>query len=326
MSMKAALRGKQLTQQLLTFARKQVLRPEVMNPNEVIASLEAFVSSATGAMVEVVMQLSPVLWPVRIDRVEFETALINLVLNARDAINGEGRIVIVTRNATLGSGTFPDLPPGDYVLVSISDAGSGMTPEDAARAFDPFFTMKEVGKGSGLGLSQVYGFVRSASGQVRIDSQLGKGTTVEMYLPKSAERPARPEPFGLAPIRPANGHETVLVVEDDLDVLNIAVSGLVDLGYDVKAATDAQEALAILRADPSIDVLFSDVVMPGGMNGAQLAVEAQRIRPDLKVLLTSGYTASALTQEHGLPEAMEVLRKPYRWEELAEKIRLVIGG
>jgi signal transduction histidine kinase len=326
MSMKAAERGARMTQQLLTFARKQVLRPEVVNPNEIIVNLETFISRAVGANVELEMRLSPVLRPARLDRVEFETALVNLALNARDAINGEGRIVVETRNCVLSEEVFSDLAPGDYVLVSISDAGSGMPPEVAARAFEPFFTTKEIGKGSGLGLSQVYGFVRSASGQVRIGSNPGKGTTVEMFLPKSTERAPQTEPFGLAPIRAASAQETVLVVEDDPDVLNIAVSGLMDLGYDVKSAMNARKALNILRADPTLDVLFSDVVMPGGMNGVQLAVEAQRIRPDLKVLLTSGYTASALAQDHGLPETLEVLRKPYRREELVGKLQLVIRG
>ncbi len=251
MSMKAAQRGAQLTQQLLTFARKQVLRPEVVNPNEVIANLEGFVSPATGEHVEVVTQLSPVVWPARLDRTQFETALVNLVLNARDAINGEGRIVIATRNVVLGPDTLAEMPEGHYALVSVSDAGCGMSPEDCARAFEPFFTTKEVGKGSGLGLSQVYGFTRGSGGYVRIESKVGQGTTVEMYLPKSAEPPPQPAPVGIVPIRAAKGHETVLVVEDDPDVLNVAVSGLVELGYDVKTATDAREALGILRRIPA---------------------------------------------------------------------------
>ena len=301
MSLSAAERGAQLTQQLLTFAHKQVLRPEVVNPNEVIANLEPFVSRSTGETVEIAMRLSPVLWPARIDRVQFEFALVNLVLNARDAISGEGRIAIETRNTALDMNLGRDVPPGDYVVISVSDAGSGMTQDVASHAFEPFFTTKEIGKGSGLGLSQVHGFVSSAAGHVRIDSEPGKGTIVEMYLPKSVERPAQAKPFSLAPIRAANGHERVLVVEDDPDVLDIAVSGLLDLGYDVKTAMDAHDALAILRASSGIDVLFSDVVMPGGMNGVQLAVEAQRICPELKILLTSGYAASALSQDHGLP-------------------------
>jgi nitrogen-specific signal transduction histidine kinase/CheY-like chemotaxis protein len=326
MSLSAAERGAQLTQQLLTFAHKQVLRPEVVNPNEVIANLEPFVSRSTGETVDIAMRLSPVLWPARIDRVQFEFALVNLVLNARDAISGEGRIAIETRNTALDMNLGRDVPSGDYVVISVSDAGSGMTRDVAAHAFEPFFTTKEIGKGSGLGLSQVHGFVSSASGHVRIDSEPGKGTIVEMYLPKSVERPAHAKPFSLAPIRAASGHERVLVVEDDPDVLDIAVSGLLDLGYDVKTAMDAHEALAILRASSGIDVLFSDVVMPGGMNGVRLAVEAQRICPALKILLTSGYAASALSQDHGLPETLEVLRKPYRREDLAQKLRLVIGS
>jgi signal transduction histidine kinase len=325
MSMTAAHRGSELTGQLLTFARKQVLQPEVLNPNEVIANLQPFIARASGERIEMATKLSPVLWPARLDRSQFETALVNLVLNARDALDGQGRIVISTRNAVVGPSFMPDLPAGDYVRTSVSDAGRGMTPEIVARAVDPFFTTKEIGKGSGLGLSQVYGFVRAASGGLRIESEPGKGTTVEIYLPKSTERPPQAQTFSLMPIRAANGDETILVVEDDLDVLNVAVSGLVDLGYEVKTATNAGEAMKILRADPSIDVLFSDVVMPGGMNGAQLAVEARRIRPELKVLLTSGYTASALSQDHGVSERMEVLRKPYRREELATKLRLVIG-
>jgi CheY-like chemotaxis protein len=168
--------------------------------------------------------------------------------------------------------------------------------------------------------------VRGASGGLRIGSAAGRGTTVEIFLPKSTERPPQGQASGLIPIRPANGDETILVVEDDPDVLNVAVSGLVDLGYDVETATNAQEAMVVLRGHGKIDVLFSDVVMPGGMNGAQLAVEARRMRPDLKVLLTSGYTGSALSEDHGVSERLEVLRKPYRREELASKLRLVIGA
>jgi signal transduction histidine kinase len=326
MSMAAASRGSELTGQLLTFARKQVLQPEVLNLNEVIANLQTFIARATGERIQVVMQLSPVLWPARLDRAQFETALVNLVVNARDALRGQGSIVIKTRNITVGAAAIPDLIAGEYVLASVSDAGEGMTPEVVARAVDPFFTTKDVGKGSGLGLSQVYGFAHAAAGGLKILSAPGEGTTVEIYLPKSIQRPTAAQPFGLIPIRAANGEETILVVEDDPDVLNVAVRGLLDLGYNVKAATNADEAMDLLRRDTEIDVLFSDVVMPGGMNGAQLAVEARRMRPELKVLLTSGYTASALTEDHGLSGRLEVLRKPYRRDELASKLRLVISG
>jgi signal transduction histidine kinase/CheY-like chemotaxis protein len=326
MSMAAAHRGSELTGQLLTFARKQVLQPELLNPNEVIAQLQTFITRGTTERIEVTTRLSPVLWPAHLDRAQFETALVNLALNARDAMGGQGRLVITTSNITLDATAVADLMAGDYVRISVSDSGVGMQPDIVARAIDPFFTTKGVGKGSGLGLSQVYGFVRAASGGLRIDSEPGKGTTVEIYLPKSTDRPPRAQSFGLAPIRAADGDEKILVVEDDPDVLNVAVSGLLDLGYSVKTATNAGEAMDVLRREDDIDVLFSDIVMPGGMNGAQLAVEARRIRPNLKVLLTSGYTASALPDDQGVSESLEVLRKPYRREELASKLRLVIGG
>jgi CheY-like chemotaxis protein len=211
-------------------------------------------------------------------------------------------------------------------MIAVSDSGAGMTPAVLARAFDPFFTTKEVGKGSGLGLSQVYGFAKTAGGHVKIYSELGIGTTVKLYLPKSSDRPVAPE-IGTetASLRPASGHETILVVEDDEDVLVVASESLGELGYQVVTAGDATQALAILRGDQPVDILLSDVIMPGGMNGVQLTVEARRIRPELKVLLTSGYTAAALSLEHGLPDNLNVLEKPYRREELAKKLRLVIG-
>jgi signal transduction histidine kinase len=259
-SMKAARRGGKLTQQLLTFARRQVLRPEVLNPNEVIVGLETLISRAAGDRIKVLIHLSPVLWPARLDRTTFGAALLNLVLNARDAMNGEGSIVIETRNTVLDGNLSSDWPPGDYVLIRINDTGIGMTPEIAARAFEPFFTTKGVGKGSGLGLAQVYGFVQGASGQVRINSKPDEGTTFEMYLPKSNGHPAQVEQSRLSSVRAPRGCETILVAEDDPDELSVVAMGLLDLGYDVKTAVDAQEGLAILRGDLKIDVLFSDVV------------------------------------------------------------------
>jgi CheY-like chemotaxis protein len=274
--------------------------------------------------------LSPVLAPAQIDPAQFETAMLNLVINARDAMAGGGRIRIETCNVTLDlkdAANNPELTAGPYVMIAVSDSGSGMTPEVLARAFDPFFTTKEVGKGSGLGLSQVYGFAKTAGGHVKIYSELGIGTTVKLYLPKSSDRTAVPE-IGTetASLRPASGHETILVVEDDEEVLGVASESLRELGYRVVTAGNAAQALEILRGDQPVDLLLSDVIMPGGMNGVQLTVEARRIRPELKVLLTSGYTAAALSLEHGLPDNLNVVEKPYRREELAKKLRLVIGG
>jgi CheY-like chemotaxis protein len=212
-------------------------------------------------------------------------------------------------------------------MVAVSDTGSGMSQETIAQAFDPFFTTKDVGKGSGLGLSQVYGFMKTAGGHSHIYSEVGIGTTVKLYFPKSADAVAPVDPPSLqAAARPKTAMESVLVVEDDPDVLEIAVEGLSALGYHVSTAINARQALEIIRSDQPIDILFSDVVMPGGMNGVQLAVEARRLRPQLKVLLTSGYTASALAVEHGVPPGLEVIGKPYKGDDLANKLRLVINS
>jgi signal transduction histidine kinase/CheY-like chemotaxis protein len=329
-AMKAAQRGELLVRQLLTYARQQITHPDTVNLNQLIANIESLMHRVIGEQIEVVTMLSPVLAPAQIDPAQFETAMLNLVINARDAMAGGGRITIETRNVSLDreyAADNPESTAGPYVMITVSDSGSGMTPAVLARAFDPFFTTKEVGKGSGLGLSQVYGFVKTAGGHVKIYSEVGIGTTVKLYLPKSSDRPVMPE-IGAetASCRPANGHETILVVEDDEDVLVVAAESLSELGYQVVTAGNAAEALEILRGDQPVDLLLSDVIMPGGMNGVQLTVEARRIRPQLKVLLTSGYTAAALSLEHGLPDNMSVVEKPYRREDLARKLRLVIGG
>ena len=329
-AMKAAQRGERLVRQLLTYARKQITRPETVNPNQLIVDIENLMRRAIGEQIEVIMTLSPLLAPAQIDPTEFEAALLNLVINSRDAMTGGGRITIETRNVTIDrqfAASNPEITPGPYVMITVSDSGTGMTPAVLARAFDPFFTTKEVGKGSGLGLSQVYGFAKAAGGHVTIESELGIGTTVKLYLPKSSSRPITPEiGNATASLRPASSHETILLVEDDEDVLMVAAESLRELGYQVATAVTAAQALDILRSDHPVDLLFSDVIMPGGMNGAQLAVEAQRIRPGLKVLLTSGYTAAALSREHGLPDNLNLVEKPYQREELAKKLRLVIRG
>jgi CheY-like chemotaxis protein len=311
------------------YARKQITRPDTVNLNQLIVNIESLMHRVIGEQIEVVTMLSPVLAPAQIDPAQFETAMLNLVINARDAMAGGGRITIETCNVTLDlkdAANNSELTAGPYVMIAVSDSGSGMTPEVLARAFDPFFTTKEVGKGSGLGLSQVYGFAKTAGGHVKIYSELGIGTTVKLYLPKSSDRPVVPE-IGTetASLRPATGHETILAVEDDDDVLVVASESLRELGYQVVTAGNAAQALEILKGDQPVDLLLSDVITPGGMNGVQLTVEARRIRPELKVLLTSGYTAAALSLEHGLPDNLNVVEKPYRREELAKKLRLVIG-
>jgi signal transduction histidine kinase len=328
-AIKAAQRGEHLVRQLLTYARRQISHPQTVDVNQLIANIENLIRRVIGEQIEVVTILSPGLAPVQIDTAQFETAMLNLVINSRDAMAGGGRIVIETREVMLDRQhvSDPEAAPGPYVRVAVSDTGTGMTPAVSSRAFDPFFTTKEVGKGSGLGLSQVYGFVKTAGGHVEIKSELGTGTTVELYLPKSsalaapAERVAEKQPSPAA-----SGRATILIVEDDEDVLAVTADSLRELGYQVVTAVTAARALEILRSDQPVDLLFSDVVIPGGANGAQLAVEARRVRPQLKVLLTSGYAAAALSLEHGLPDTLEFVGKPYERAELAHKVRLAIEG
>jgi signal transduction histidine kinase len=329
-ALKAARRGEHLVRQLLTYARRQINHPQTVNLNQLITNIENLIHRVIGEQIEIVSVLSPVLAPVQIDPAQFETAILNLAINSRDAMAGGGRITIETRNVTVDqqhAASDPEIAPGPYVMIAVSDSGAGMTPAVLARAFDPFFTTKEVGKGSGLGLSQVYGFAKTAGGYVTIYSELGIGTTVKLYLPQSSNRVTLLEPVAEAlSLRSAKGRGTILVVEDDHDVLGVTAESLRELGYQVVTAVDAARALEILRGDQPIDLLFSDVIIPGGTNGAQLAVTARRVRPDLKVLLTSGYTAAALSLEHGLPDNLDVVGKPYQRDELAKKLRLAIGG
>ena len=323
----AAARGGKLTQQLLTFARRQVNRAQTVDLNQLLSDFELLLRQAAGPNVEIVFDLSPVLRPARFDPSQFEAAVLNLVVNARDAMPRGGRITIETWNASLAA-ALPDhgdeVPAGEYMLVVVRDTGTGMTREVAAKAINPYFTTKEVGRGAGLGLSQVYGFAQSSGGHLSLESEVGAGTTVKLYLPKSPEAaPAEPTAASSIPMRAAlEAEETILVVEDDPEVLALAVEGLKELGYQVLISVSAEQALDMLRSTARVDVLFSDVVMPGGMNGVQLAVEARRIRSRIKVLLTSGYTAEAL-KARGIPSDLDILEKPYRRHDLAEKLRLV---
>jgi signal transduction histidine kinase/CheY-like chemotaxis protein len=328
-ALQATQRGERITQQLLVFSRRQVLRPETLNLNRVLVEFEALMTHAVSEKIDLQLQLDAALDPSRIDRAQFEAALLNLMVNARDALPNGGRVVIETRNVLLDQAYAdqnPDARPGAYVLVSVSDNGVGIDPSILPHVFEPFFTTKDVGRGSGLGLSQVYGFAEQSGGHVKIYSEVGIGTTVKLYLPKASERLIAGEKQQLIPLRSADGGETVLVVEDDEAVLAMAIESLTDLGYRVLVAHDSQEALAIVKGSERIDILFSDIVMPGGVNGAQLAVEARRLRPDIKVLLTSGYTAAALSNERGLPKELPILSKPYRRDELAAQLRVIGGG
>ncbi|MCJ2008486.1 ATP-binding protein [Methylobacterium sp. J-092] len=333
-AMTAARRGEQLTQQLLAFSRRQMLRPQTLNPNRLLIDFRPLAERAAGAAIELAFDLDPALDPIRVDPAQFEAAILNLVVNARDAMEagtGSARIEVRSRNVRLDTAAVADkgVPPGAYVEIAVSDTGSGIAPDLMARVFEPFFTTKEVGKGTGLGLSQVYGFTRSAKGFVAIESEVGRGTTFRLRFPRSAD-PAGEETGmgerGVLPLRRAGEGETVLLVEDDEQVLTMAVESLEELRYKVVVARNAAEALAHLKDVQRIDILFSDVMMPGGMNGSQLAAEAQRLRPGLKVLLTSGYVADLDEGQVIGRGELPVLNKPYRRDELARSLRLVLGA
>ncbi|MCJ2107391.1 MASE4 domain-containing protein [Methylobacterium sp. E-041] len=326
-AMTAARRGAEVTEKLLSFSRRQVLRPETVNPNRLLKDFHTLLQRAVGETIAVEFDLDPALDPVRLDPGQFESAILNLAVNARDAMPSGGRLLIRTENLTVTGepgAAPPELAPGHYVHVAVSDTGLGMEAGTASRAFEPFFTTKEVGKGTGLGLSQVYGFARQGGGQVVLQSEVGTGTTVSIYLPHSKEQPASARPEGPMPLRRATDGEVILVVEDEPAVLDMAVESLSELGYRTLTATRAAEALARLQGPERVDILFSDVVMPGGMNGVQLSVAARRLRPDLRVLLASGYTASAFGED-GLPADLPLLNKPYGREDLADKLRVVMG-
>ena len=329
--LQAAERGAQLTRQLLTFARRQALRPEAADPNQQVTALEPAARRALGDLLRLTLALDAAAHPVMMDVAEFQTAVLNLVANARDALLPKGgTVAISSRNQTLMNvEATGGLLPGEYTVVTVADNGPGMTREVAARAFEPFFTTKDFGSGAGLGLSQVYGFARAAGGETVIQTAPGAGTRVELWLPRHkaaaprATLPAEPRDH-YAPLRRAHDGEVVLAVEDDPDVLSAVVENLADLGYRVLSARDAAEALEQLRTPEWVDVLFSDIVMPGGMNGVQLASEATRLRPDIRILLTSGYTNQALDGADTVPPNLNVLPKPYRRSELATRLQLVM--
>jgi PAS domain S-box-containing protein len=319
---RAAERGAKLTQQLLAFSRRQPLQPDTHNPNTLIEGFESVLRRACGEMIRLQLSLAPRIRWVSVDAPQFESALLNLIVNARDAMPSGGSLKIMTGNVTLSEkdSAASDLPPGQYASIAVQDTGTGMTPEIVSRVFEPFFTTKEIGKGTGLGLSQVYGFVTQSGGHIKVDSTPGEGTKVTMLLPaqETGIETSEEEDETERPARDSAG--TVLIVEDEPAVLEVASDIFDSLGYDVVTATDANEAIKVLEANPSIDVLFSDVIMPNGMNGVELSRKAREMRSDLKILLASGYPMSALPSE-GLSAGVSFISKPYRWTELAEKLR-----
>jgi len=320
-ALRAVGRGAELTRKLLAFARRQRLAPRASEPGKLLEDIGAMLRRTLGESVQLQIDCPAGITQVYADPGQFEAALVNLALNARDAMPRGGLLSIDAAERHIEEADAKgELKPGEYVVFTVRDTGLGMPPEILARAFEPFFTTKELGKGSGLGLSMVYGFVKQSGGQMAVESQLGYGTTVELYLPAAAGEAAKD---GTAVARPASrGSETVLVVEDEADVRDIAVAFLRSLGYTVRAADSAATALEQLGAHADIALLFSDVVLGAGMNGFELAEAARRLRPDLPVLLTSGYEHSAA--DAGAAQLFTLLQKPYRREELSVAVRAIL--
>ena len=308
---------------MLAFARRQPLRPGTHDLNALIAGFEPILRRACHELIAFELRLAPEPMFAHVDARLFEGALLNLTINARDAMPDGGPLTIATDCVSVDeSSRLVSLQPGTYVRVSITDRGTGMPPEVLRRAMEPFFTTKEVGKGTGLGLSQVYGFVTQSGGDILIDSEVGKGTTVQLYLP--AADPAAIGSHGSSPATtavPVPSAGKILVVEDETDVLEVSVEIFHSMGYDVITATNGLEAIDILKHTRDIDVLFTDVVMPKGMSGVDLARFTRKLCPQVKVILASGYPIPALAEEHGALDEFLFVRKPYRWGELMEKMR-----
>ncbi|MEQ8487013.1 MAG: PAS domain S-box protein [Pseudomonadales bacterium] len=326
MTATAAERGAELTNRLLAFARRQALQPQQVDVNRLVVGMDALLRRTLAEDIDIELVQAGGLWTADVDPGQLEVALLNLAINARDAMPGGGRLTIETANSFLDD-SYADLhdevDPGQYVLISVSDTGVGMPPEVAKRAFEPFFTTKDVGKGSGLGLSMVYGFVKQSGGHAKIYSESDVGTTVKLYFPRSqSER--RPAPPTTAEDAVTGGSEHILVVEDDALVREHLIAQLKGLGYRVTGASNGTAALALLAQHADVDLLFTDVVMPGGMNGRQLADAARASRPGLKVLFTSGYTENAIVHQGRLDPGVNLLSKPYRRQELAAKVRKVL--
>jgi PAS domain S-box-containing protein len=322
-ALRAASRGAQLTEQLLAFSRRQEIRPRSVAISDSLSQILMLCHQIVGERIEIELQVRPDIWNSHIDLAQFETAILNLAANARDAMDWSGRLTISGENLTIGDEDGLDLPAGDYVVVSVGDNGCGMSADVLARAFEPFYTTKEVGKGTGLGLSQVYGFAKQSGGTVRIESREGSGTTVRIYLPRSDGATIEPEVDRYAAAPAPNA--TVLVVEDDADVREMLIEMLSDLGYQTSVAESGAQALALLRQHPDIDLLFTDVVMPAGMSGTDLARTVRRLHPKVKILLTSGY-AGIEPQATAARREFPFITKPYRAAALGKKITEVLAG
>ena len=319
-------RGSKLASQLLAFGRRQPLEPKVVNLGRYLRGLDEMLRRAIGEEIELETIACGGLWNACVDVAELENAILNLAINARDAMKGYGKLTIEAGNAWLDdqyAARHPDVTPGQYVMIAVSDTGSGIAPDIIDHVFEPFFTTKREREGTGLGLSMVYGFVKQSGGHAKIHSEPGQGTTVRLYLPRTRQEEDIVIPTEAGPI--AGGTETILVVEDDEGVRSTVVDMLTDLGYRVLKAKDAQSALVVIESGIPIDVLFTDVVMPGPLRSTELANTRRDRLPAITVLFTSGYTDNAIVHGGRLDEGTDLLSKPYTREALARKVRQVLS-
>jgi PAS domain S-box-containing protein len=326
MSRHAAERAASLTSRLLAFSRRQPLEPIPTDLNALVSGMTDLLHRSLGEQVELEGALASDLWTVEVDQNQLESAILNLAVNARDAMPGGGKLTIETGNAYLGeayTAVDAEVSPGPYVMLAVSDTGAGMSREVMTRVFEPFFTTKELGRGTGLGLSMVYGFVKQSGGHVTIYSEPGEGTCVKLYFPRHFGDGDGPAPRETPAVRGAQDDEVILVVEDNDDVRGYSVVSLRELGYEVLEARDADEALALVDGGRRIDLLFTDVVLPGP-TGRMLADAVNAVRPELKVLFTTGYSRNAIVHHGRLDAGVQLLPKPFTFEQLALKVREVL--
>jgi CheY-like chemotaxis protein len=326
--MEGAKRAASLTQRLLAFSRQQPLRPETIDANKLVAGMSDLLRHSIGADIRLETVLAGGLWRVSADPNQLESVILNLGVNARDAMEGGGKLTIETQNAHLDARYVASelgVPAGQYVLVAITDTGEGMPPEIIAKAFDPFFTTKAVGKGTGLGLSQVYGFVKQSGGHVKIYSEVGQGTSIKIYLPRSHEGDEAETAEADTVVLTGEEREVILVVDDEPAVRQFSCDALIELGYRVLEADSAAAALVLIQANPDISLLFTDIVMPD-TNGRKLADAAQLIRPDLKVLYTTGYTRNAVVHNGIVDKGVHLIGKPFTIDELAARVRELLDS
>lgn len=328
-AMRGARRAESLTQRLLAFSRQQPLDPKSVDLGRLVSGMSDLLNRTLGEHVTVETVLGGGLWRASADINQLELAILNLAINARDAMPKGGQLTIETANVYLDdkyAASQAEVVPGQYVMLAVTDSGTGMTPEVKAKAFDPFFTTKDVGHGTGLGLSQVYGFIKQSRGHVKIYSEVGEGTTVKLYLPRALLTAADQGHDQEQPLATGSKSETVLVVEDDADVRNFTCETLSELGYTVVAAGNGRAALSALEANPGIRLLFTDIGLPGGMNGRQLSEAARKLRPDLKILFTTGYARNAIVHDGRLDPGVELITKPFSQAALAGRLRDILDA